>query len=192
MTEGRFVCREEVVPMHSTVGEEIQALRAALQEPYRRQIAEAMLSAKQAWIEVLHPWWRDFARTQKAVALGFALEASGAWPLGTPISRPILFQGVPLETWQAVVTVRGVPGSLDLAVSRQPKHPPTRGWAHAMMRHQGPVDLDLTLAAMPMDFELHPRIVVHFAEQLAAGIVEYLIDQVIAAPGTKGVATATE
>jgi hypothetical protein len=178
--------------MFSTVGDEIQALREALHEPYRQQIAEAMPLAQQAWTEVLHPWWRDFARSRRAVALGFALEAADVrWP-GKPISRPISFQGVPLETWQAVVQVRGVPGRLELSASRHPVHPPTRGWAHAMSRGKGSVDLDLTRIALPADADLHPRIVVQFAEQLSDGIVEYLIDELIAAPGSGGVDTAAD
>jgi hypothetical protein len=159
------------------------ASRAALDGVYRQQVAEYRAQAEQALREVIWPWYRAFAASEPAARIRLAIQDRRL--LRPHISEHVAYRREDGRSWEAYVFLEADetrhlrPRVRQLLEGREPG-----GAAHAMFLHQEMRFVPLDEAGL-IGLDLHPIVLVDFAEQIAAHGVTAHIQELLERLGRK-------
>ena len=130
--------------------------------------------AADAYREVIYPWWNGFVGSQAALDLAVTLpeQLRGEIRLTSNLHYPT-DGGNRRESY---IALGGDVRSLHAGVRFQVEGRTPRGWAGSMFAAQRHL-LPLTHPELPADFNMtpatvHPLVLVDFAEQITAGVVD--------------------
>ncbi len=145
------------------------ASRAALDGVYRQQVDDYRGRAEQALREVIWPWYQTFAGSEQAARLRLAIQEKRLFR--PAISDRVAYLREDGRPWEAYVFLEAGESRALLPRVRQLRDglEPT-STAHAMFLHQEMRFIPLDEAALA-GLDLHPIILVDFAEQIAAHVV---------------------
>jgi len=159
------------------------ASQAALDQVYRQQVAEYRAQAEQALRAVIWPWYRTFAASEQAARIRLAIQDRRLFR--PRISERVVYRREDGRPWEAYVFLeadeaRGLlPRVRQLREGKEPT-----GTAHAMVLHQQMRFIPLDEAALG-GLDLHPIVLVDFAEQIAAHSVTVHIQELLESLGRR-------
>jgi hypothetical protein len=158
----------------------LELQKSARTQLYQQQAATFREQAQQAYREIIRPWWQEFAQSEQGARISLLVNAEDFMSepkLRRPrISERVRYLREDGREWEAYVFLQGKPRALKLHVQQLPEGREPHGlagnyYAHSQMRR-----IPLVAPELP-DIDLHPIILIDFAEQISAKIVAAHIQQ---------------
>lgn len=166
----------------STAARALEAARAARtsQQVYAEQVRQYLPAAMQAFEGVIWPWWVAFTASPEARHIR-------RWLVGeqrrrTAIADPVRYIDAQGKEWEATVMLEPAQPparSLLLRVQQLPGGRPVSSYAGALLAHQMRRRIPEAIDEL-CSLDLHPVVLIDFAEQLQAGTVGAHIQALVA------------
>lgn len=157
-----------------------EARQLALLQLYQAQVDAFREQAAQAYREIIHPWWRAFVGSELAAQISLLMRGEGR--MRPPrISERVRYLREDGRECEAYLLLVGKPRALELHVQQLLDGREPQGFAGGLFAQQNARRLPMDEPELP-DLDLHPIVLIDFAEQISANIVTAYIRQYVTAP----------
>lgn len=147
---------------------------------YQQQVTAFQDQAAHAYQAIIRPWWQSFVQSEAGAQIGLLMSSADV------MTRPRLYQPRISERvrylrqdgleWEAYLFLQGQPRALELTVQQLRNGRQPNSWASALAAHQHIRQIPVDEPELPT-LDLHPVILVDFAEQISANVVAAHIQQ---------------
>lgn len=145
---------------------------AAQRAVYQAEVARCRGQAATLYRDVIYPWWGTFVGSQ--AALDLALLLPGKAHREARLSQNVCYRTTNGAHWEAYIVLRGDVRHLHLAVRQLPGGREANSMAGNIQRKQLERAFPLKAPELP-NLDLHPVVIVDFAEQIEVGIVDAIV-----------------
>lgn len=144
------------------------------QQHYRAQVAEYRPAAQTAFQEVIKPWWAAFATSPEAAQIRHRLGSEERSRVA--IAHPVRYMGPKGDEWEAIVMLEQADPlppvrELVLRVGQLREGRPVSSYAGALLAHHMRRTIPPGIHDL-RQLDLHPIVLVDFAEQIQAYTVQ--------------------
>ncbi|MBN2469611.1 MAG: hypothetical protein JXN59_02710 [Anaerolineae bacterium] len=160
--------------------EEARAVKTSRREQvYRDQVRLYRPAARTAFRTVISPWWAAFAASPEAAQIRRWLGVTGRRRVA--IADPVRYAGPNESEWEATVMLEPgpFPRDLQLCVQQLRGGRPVRSFGGALLAHHMRRAIPEEIGGL-RTLDLHPIVLIDFAEQLEAGTVQAHVQALVA------------